>query len=105
MHVGAELASSSSYRYRYPKSARALSELKRSCSTAVCDCDSDTAVTANMACVTILTQATLNARDSKKIYITNFNLKSVLTYFSFYYNAMIQSCKSFIEPDFWYYLF
>jgi hypothetical protein len=27
--------------------------------------------------VTILTQATLNARDSKENYITNFNKKSV----------------------------
>ena len=31
----------------------------------------------HMACVTILTQATLNARDSKENYITNFNKKSV----------------------------
>ena len=64
-----QLATSSSYRYRYPKSARALSELKHSCSTAACDCD----CYIYMACVTILTQATLNARDSKKNYITNFN--------------------------------
>jgi hypothetical protein len=69
-----QLATSSSH--RYPKSARALSELKRSAAQLLLvtvTVTVDTAVTANMACVIILTQATLNARDSMEIYITNFN--------------------------------